>query len=334
MRLNVITSLCAVGLVATAAMSGCASEDPFAGGESSEGSGSGESGTPMTTAMPTTTAATTAMPTTVDSADATGDTSDTADSGSTDDGPVTTGTDACLDTPTRVVVLGDSIFTCVTAGGPEAEGCAPKMVQTHLSERFGPMAYENYAVNGAQTNDIPQNQLGNIPVGNPGHVVVLIYIGGNDLSGFIFSSDEDTIAGYDELRPELDADWAETFAFLQDPANFPDGTTILMNTQYNPFDDCTAPPYNLSETKIEMLRMYNEDLVAKADAQPNAYIADQHAPFLGHGHHYNVDSCPYYQDGAEYWMAAFDLIHPYGQGHVNIGNVINTLADELYAGCE
>lgn len=334
MRLISIASLCTVGLFAQAMMSGCASEDPFATGGSSEDSGSDSTAAPTTTMAPTTSPTTTATPTTGDSADATGDTSDTAVDGSTDDGPSTTGTSMCLDTPTRVVVLGDSIFTCVTAGGAEADGCAPKMVHNHMQERFGAMAYENYAVNGAQTNDIPQNQLGEIPVGNPGHTLVLIYIGGNDLSGFIFSSDEDTIAGYDEMRPELDANWAEIFAFLQDPANFPDGTTILMNTQYNPFDDCTAPPYNLSETKIEMLRMYNEDLVAKANAQPNAYIADQHAPFLGHGHHYNVSSCPYYQEGAEYWMAAFDLIHPYGQGHVNIGDVMNALADTLYTDCE
>jgi len=207
-------------------------------------------------------------------------------------------------------------------------------VHNWVSENVGPTAYENYAVNGAVTHDIPDEQLANIPVGMPGHTMVLIYIGGNDLSEYIFASDEDTVSGYTEKRPELDQNWADIFAFLQDPANFPDGTTIVMNNQYNPFDDCTAPPYNLSATKIDMLRMYNEDLVTKADANDNAYIADQHAPFLGHGHHYNVDSCRFYQADSEYWMTALDLIHPYGGGHVNIGDEMVAILEPLYAGCE
>lgn len=323
-------------LLASLSIAACSTEDPFAGDESTEGGSSGS----MTTTAPTTTAATTATttaPTTsAGTADGTDDGPGTEDDGpGTDDGPQpTTGTGECPPAPTRVVVLGDSIYTCVTAGGPDSANCAPKIVQTHVSEMLGETTYENFAVNGAVTEDIPNEQLAQIPVGMPGHTMVLIYIGGNDLSEYIFASDEDTIAGYEKKRPILDAHWATIFAFLQDPANFPDGTTILMNTQYNPFDDCTAPPYNLSATKIDMLHMYNEDLIAKADAQPNAYIADQHGPFLGHGHHYDVDSCPHFDPDAAYWMAVFDLIHPYADGHVNLGLVLNEVVDGIYAGCE
>lgn len=323
-------------LLAVLATAACAAEDPFAGDDESSGSGTSEAMTtaPSTSATtsPTTSATTASTSATTTSADATDDGPSTDDG--TDDGPPTTGTGECLPSPTRVVVLGDSIFTCVTAGGPDAAGCATKIVHNWVSENVGPAAYENYSVNGAVTHDIPDEQLAQIPVGMPGHTLVLIYIGGNDLSEYIFASDEDTVAGYMEKRPELDQNWADIFAFLQDPANFPDGTTIMMNTQYNPFDDCTAPPYNLSETKIEMLAMYNADLVAKADAQDNAYIADQHTPFLGHGHHYNVDSCPFYQPDSEYWMTALDLIHPYGNGHVNIGDEIVAILEPLYAGCD
>jgi hypothetical protein len=106
-----------------------------------------------------------------------------------------------------------------------------------------------------------------------------------------------------------------------------------MNTQYDPFDDCTAPPYNLSQTKIDLLNDYNDDLVAKADAD-NAHIADQHAPFLGHGHHYMVSSCPYYVEGADYWMqGGADLIHPNAAGHADIATNLQSLVDDLYA-CE
>ena len=318
-------------LIAATLPAACASEDPFAGDDST-GESTGSMATSATTTS--TSVATTASTTTAGSADGTDDGPATDTATGTDDGPSTTGEGECLPTPTRVVVLGDSIYTCVTAGGPDSAGCAPKIVQTHVSEILGPTTYENFAVNGAVTHDIPDEQLGMIPVGMPGHTLVLIYIGGNDLADYIFASDEDTIAGYAEKRPELDANWVDIFAFLQDPANFPDGTTILMNTQYNPFDDCTAPPYNLSATKIDMLHMFNEDLIAKAAAQPNAYIADQHGPFLGHGHHYRVDSCPHFIPDAEAWMIDLDLIHPYGAGHVNLGDELNLVVDGLYAGCE
>jgi lysophospholipase L1-like esterase len=229
-------------------------------------------------------------------------------------------------------VLGDSIFACSNVGGKDNEQCSAKALHTHLSEALGPMAYENLAVNGAVTHDIVTNQLDTIDVGTAGHVFVLIFIGGNDLQPFIYQSDDQTLEQYAEMRPELDADWAAIFEFMNDPANFPDGTTVMMNTQYNPFDDCTAPPEYLSQVKIDLLNEYNDDLVAKADAQANAAIADQHGPYLGHGHHYNDMSCPYFMEGADNWM--FDLIHPNVAGHANLATVLGARADEVYAACE
>ncbi len=314
------------------ATTACSKDDPFADqsgsedGSSSEGSGGSSD--------PTASSATATM--TQGSADATGDTGGPDDTGSAESDPTAddtaddTGAE-CPPTPVRFVVLGDSILACPNVGGKNGPGCAAKIVQEHISATVAPVGYENHAVNGAVTHDVPAEQLPGVPVGMPGHTIVLIYIGGNDLQPYIFSSDAETLEDYAEKRPILDKDWEDIFAFLNDPANFPDGVTVLMNTQYNPFDDCTAPPYNLSQTKIELLGDYNDDLVAKAEAQPNAWIADQHGPFLGHGHHYNVSSCPYYMEGAESWM--FDLIHPNFEGHANLAAVLNAVVDEIYAGC-
>jgi lysophospholipase L1-like esterase len=327
------------GLVsATLGIFGCAKDDPFA----DDGGDGDESGTTRASADDAAEMGPGTAPegdaTVADDAPADDDdttpTEDTApvDTGDSGNDGADTGTTDCPPTPTRVVVLGDSIFACTNVGGKDNEQCSAKALHTYLTEKLGPMAYENLAVNGAVTHDIVTNQLGTIDVGMNGHVLVLIFIGGNDLQPFIYQSDQQTLDTYAEIRPELDADWAATFEFLQDPANFPDGTTILMNTQYNPFDDCTAPPEYLSQVKIDLLNEYNADLVAKADAQPNAAIADQHGPYLGHGHHNDDPMCPYYMEGADNWM--FDLIHPNVAGHANLATVLSAKADEVYAACE
>jgi hypothetical protein len=316
---------------------GCAKDDPFAddGGDGDSGSTAGDTAADDDDAGP--------GPGTAPDGDATAEDATAADdapadsSGPGDDsGPADTGAETgtgdCPPTPTRFIVLGDSIFACTNVGGKDNEQCSAKALHTYLSDKLGPMAYENEAVNGAVTHDIVTDQLPGLSVGSAGHVFVLIFIGGNDLQPFIYQSDEQTEAEYMQIRPELDADWAAIFEFLQDPGNFPDGTTIVMNTQYNPFDDCTAPPWNLSPFKIELLGEYNADLVAKAGSQPNAAIADQHEHYLGHGHHYNVSSCPFYMEGAANWM--FDVIHPNVEGHAGLATVLSATSDEVYAGCE
>lgn len=321
----VMAGLCVVG---------CAKDDPFAddGGDDTGGSSQGDTATgsadgPGSNTTPGDTASMSGSDETP--TEETGPTDDTgpADTGNVDE----TGAGECPPTPTRFIVLGDSIFTCFNVGGKDDEQCSAKALHSYLTEAVGPMAYENIAVNGAVTNDVVTNQLPSLEVGMNGHTFVLILIGGNDLQPFIYESDQQTEATYNEIRPELDADWAEIFAFLQDPANFPDGTTVVMNTQYNPFDDCTAPPYNLSQFKSDLLDEYNDDLIAKAGAQPNAAIAEQHDPFLGHGHHYNVMSCPFYMEGADNWM--FDIIHPNVAGHASLATVLQAKSDEVYAGC-
>ena len=245
-----------------------------------------------------------------------------------EDGPVT-----CLPAPTRLIVLGDSIFACFGVGGKNAETCAAKRFHDHLRESIGAVSYENLAVNGAVTRDVAQNQLGTIDVGKPGHAVILVFIGGNDLAPFIFQSDAATETGYANLRPSLDEFWGRIFAFSQDPANFPDGATVLMNTQYNPFDECTADPYaTMTPFKHEMLADYNDDLVDKAQAQANAHIVDQVSTYLGHGHHFDKMQCPHYMPGSQGWM--FDLIHPNDAGHANLARQLAAKADALFVDCE
>lgn len=258
------------------------------------------------------------------------DTTDTADESSSGDPPP----GDCQPVPTRMVVLGDSIVACVGVGGKGSDDCAPKRLNDHLAATQGPLTYENLSVGGAVTRDIPQFQLDDIEVGIPGHVLVVIYIGGNDLSPYIFGSDQAALDGWNNTTgPEVAAAWEEILTFLGDETNFPDGVTLLINTQYNPFDDCTAPPYFVSETKIELLHAHNEALIDRAASREWGFHADQHPSYLGHGHYVNDPSCPYYDESFEGWMG--DLIHPNVLGHHHLADVMIEVADgQIYGGCE
>ncbi len=263
---------------------------------------------------------------------------DASPGGSTADAasPAGGGADAapaqCFTTPARYVVLGDSINACSTIGGKDDPRCAPKIHHEFLDKQYAPgITYENYAVAAAVTDDVVNSQLGTIPTGKPGHVLVNIFIGGNDLQPYIFISDSAAQTRFDSDLPRLLGLWDQIFAFFDDSSRFPDGVTIAMNTQYDPFDDCTAPPYNLSALKIALLRQFNGELLRLASERDNVVITDQHASYLGHGHHYNVSTCPYYIPGADNWMS--DPIHPNEAGHAHLASEWQKTADYLYGGC-
>ncbi|MEM6992300.1 MAG: GDSL-type esterase/lipase family protein [Myxococcota bacterium] len=238
---------------------------------------------------------------------------------------------ACQPTPERMVIFGDSIAACQGVGGTDSPDCAPKRFHSLYNESFFPTTYENLAVSGAKTADVVSDQIPAMQTGVPGHVFVVIYVGGNDLSPSLLMSDEMAQANFQSLSAELAAHWEQIFAFLEDPANFPDGVTLLMNSQYDPFDKCTSSPYNISQTKLELLVEYNVAMEGRAEAHEYAWLADQHAPFLGHGHHADAPECPFYEAGSAGWMN--DLIHPNEAGHGNIADVMAGVAATMYEGC-
>ncbi|CAN5916079.1 hypothetical protein BH11MYX3_BH11MYX3_11790 [soil metagenome] len=253
------------------------------------------------------------------------------------DGGLTDGTSsidaaprACAAKPSRVVVLGDSITACSVIGGPQNADCVSKKFSDYVIAQYGATTYQNLAVGGAKLSDIAA-QLNAIQPG-AGPALVVIYIGGNDLSPFIFQSDAQAMAAYDMIEPMLVSVYEAVFTKLANTTTFPNGAVLLMNTQYNPFDDCTASPYNLSAAKIAILHKFNDKVRAIADSHGNAAIVvDQFTPFLGHGHHYDVAACPHYMAGAASWMQ--DTIHANPAGNVDLANVMNGGADRLYRDC-
>jgi hypothetical protein len=237
----------------------------------------------------------------------------------------------CAPIPTRFVVIGDSIVDCTVIGGPDSPDCMSKQTFDYIKNNYAPdVTYLNVAVGGAQTDGMAQ-QLQNVP-GGPGHVLVMIYIGGNDLAPYIFQSDQAAMAAYEQILPGIVQDWQDMFAYFSDTERFPDGYTVIMNNQYTPFDDCTAAPYYLSQTKANLLHMFNVVLgdIANQYFQTTILI-DQFTPFLGHGHHFDNASCPHYQPNMEGYMA--DLIHANAHGNVHLSNQVAKGVDQLYKNC-
>ncbi len=64
-------------------------------------------------------------------------------------------------------------------------------------------------------------------------------------------------------------------------------------------------------------------------AQKNgAMLTDQYTPFLGHGHHFMVMTCPHYMTDAVGWMD--DIIHPNAAGHEDLFQQWKKVADRMY----
>lgn len=239
---------------------------------------------------------------------------------------------ACKPAPERIIVVGDSITACSVVGGPNDAACVSKQLADYVIAEYAPGAsYENHAVGGAELVDL-EDQLAGIPAGD-GPALIVAYLGGNNLAPYIFASDNAALEAWEQIQGEMRQTWTSAIAALADDPRFPDGVTWLMNTQYSPFDECTASPYNLSAVKHEIIRDYNDTLVSIAnDAGDAAIIARHYEGYLGHGHHVGVADCPHYAPGTTPFMR--DTIHANAAGNAFLATNMQAAADRLYRDCE
>lgn len=241
--------------------------------------------------------------------------------------------------PARYIVLGDAIPEALTGlDGPDDPANGFLMMREYIKSKYKAtdLTYENLAKAGTATKDVPAEQLDRVDTSKPGHVLVNIHVGGNDLAAFILKSDKAAQDAFDGTMSQAEADWESMFAFFEDKSKFPDGATFIVNTQYNPFDDCTELHnlFRVSEVKIGLMKQFNERLANLAKARDNAIVADQYSVFLGHGHHYDNDKCPHFSAGNDYWLVGgTDLTHINKQGYAAMAKVFEGVADTLYAGC-
>jgi hypothetical protein len=214
------------------------------------------------------------------------------------------GLDACRPRPSRFIVLGDSIADC---SGVSHDDCAADRIAAHLKAVVGPeLVFETRAKAGSVVADLA-GQAATIE-GGDGHVYVWMYAIGNDLLHGI-SDPAPLVAGYQVV-----------FDYFNDTSRFPDGATFLLNTQYDPYDQCTIPtaadPSSPAVTKL-LLDMNQAVFLDVAEARSDTVAVDQLPDFLGHGQNADTTGCPYCRADNSTWVMA---VHPTPAGHQHIAD--------------
>lgn len=241
--------------------------------------------------------------------------------------------------PTSLAILGDASPAGVTVGGTKDDKNAFKILHGHLKSELGlsELGYENYASDGAKFVELDQKQMLEVSTSTDGPVMVVVHAGSHDLAGYLFKSDQDA-------KDDFDGEWVKSHkslknlvAHFENKDKFPKGATIVINTLYNPFDDCQEY-YKLvirvSEVKTELMGKFNQKLRDFAAEYDNIVIADQHPAFLGHGHHHDNEKCPHYKSGSDYLMkGGADNTNLSTKGHAFMGNVLKTTVDKMFKGC-
>ncbi len=331
--MNIQSGTIALLLVAVSASTACGSggSDPFGNGSGTQSSGSGGGDNSSSGSVGSSGVG--------GSSSGTGGSSGgvTADGGGGTDGAAATGGGiACGTTPTRYIVLGHSVAACYAVGGPTSEQCALKSTETYLAGKFPGLAYENYAVDGALIADVVNTQLPKV-AGSSGNVFVNLYIGGNDLAAHLYEPDATAQQSWTNLQPAAIQNMNTILSYFEDETKFPGGATILVNSQYNPFDECvTATNPYATALKQNIIKQFNALLVTIASGHKSAAVVDQYGDVLGHGDNYNQATsnasppvaCPHYVAGNASWMA--DLIHPNTLGHVVLGKQMTAAVDTVF----
>lgn len=227
------------------------------------------------------------------------------------------GFDGCRPTPSRFVILGDSIASCYAV---DPAHCGPLLIGDYVKTNFAPnLTVTSYAVSGATLADLPA-QAQNVSSG-PGHVVVWIYILGNDI--VLRHVDYDAWGN----------DWNATFAYFTDKSRFPDGVTFLLNTQYGIYDQCPHPVgggFSASAEAQRLLESVNKNVfIDLAIERSDTVTIDQYPDWLGHGDNANVRGCPYCGKDNATWMAS-DRIHPNDLGNAHIAAKWKSVLERLF----
>lgn len=214
-----------------------------------------------------------------------------------------------------LVVLGDSISAGAGASRPALSygrllhGNEPSRWPgaSDLEDRFGDLELVDGSRGGATTEDVLREQLlavsARLPDPAPGHVIVVMTVGGNDLmaaarDGSIFARREETL---DAIADRLD----RAVGHMRDSERFPDGVSVYVAAVYDPSDGTGgAGECGLALPDApEVIAALNERYVARARARGFA-VVDASGHFLGHGHTVGP---------LRGWFA--DCVHPNDRGH-------------------
>jgi lysophospholipase L1-like esterase len=248
------------------------------------------------------------------------------------------GIDVCRPVPTRMVVLGDSIASCLFSFDPDGSTiCAPDLIADYLRAHYAPtLEYESHAYPGAVTADGLTQAEAVTP--GPGHVLVWVYLGGNDIAPCVLPDMQQAMTCVDNVIASLTSEWKPIVDYFSDPARFPDGVTFMLNTQYGLKDECQNPGAAFLGTTPELdqkLQEYNQRLfIDPALARLDTVAVDQYPDWLGHGAFADNARCPHcYRDDNTRWLF-FDGVHPNATGQRHIASKWEIAIDRIYGACK
>ncbi len=233
--------------------------------------------------------------------------------------------------PVRLIFLGDSIT--IGEGASPYSNSYPALLQDNNDGEWPdhgdadlatlyPGITEVYDVSrgGAVTADVNNTQIpdleSQLTLPAAGETIVVMTIGGNDAQGAL-----NPFADPDAIRDTALANFEDTVAWFQDPANFPDGAYIYATNVYEPSDgvgqvdacffgfDYTAQLPTLDEVNDGMY-----DLAVDLGFSS----VDMHGHFLGHGfNNKDATNVNYHPNDHTRWLDD-DCIHPNNRGHHEI----------------
>lgn len=336
-NLSSITSpLALVALLAASSVAACGTSDasPYGNASSSSSSGGGEGSSSGGGSGGSTAGSSSGGVSGSGSSSGGGVTG--GDAGTSSGGGADGGSPGCGEKPARYIVVGHSVAACYAVGGPTSEQCASKSVETYMAMKYPGLTYENYAVDGALIADVVNNQLPMI-AGGASPVFVNVFIGGNDLAAHLYEPDATATQSWMNLEPGAMQNMNTIVSYFEDKTKFPGGAVVMINSQYNPFDECVTSAYSYASTvKQNIIKEFNQDLLTKVvGAHKSAVYVEQYGDLLGHGDNYNQatsttgTACPHYMSGAADWMA--DLIHPNALGHVQLAKQMTAAVDLAYS---
>lgn len=232
----------------------------------------------------------------------------------------------------KLVFVGDSI----TQGTPPTP--AAQFYRTVLGDRlaakFPGIEVVECAENGARMDDL-QGQLDQcFPGPEPKRSLVIMTMGGNDLSNWATNMlpEDEAIADAEVVANEL----RNAIGTLKDPAMFPAGAFFIFSNVYEytdgtaELDSCpTASLIGLSGTYTQGANAlaHLEELMMEiaVDTQTDMILMGEE--FCGHGYRRDLQNTCYVGPDAENW---FDIscIHPTPAGHEVIADLFELVVDE------
>jgi len=250
-------------------------------------------------------------------------------------------------TPVRLIVLGDSISDGTGASAASLQYANllannndtqyPTEATTDLQSRYGgadagAFPVLHIAVGGATTYSMWRDQLPALRNMFPirGHSLAVITIGGNDLVAALASGG----APDGQVLTDAINYLTQTATFLHDPANFPDGVSLVLATVYDPTDgegfarNCFLnlrvpqfiPGLDVWRERYRMLGM-----------SMNFAVVDALGHFHGHAKNYMHVCNPYYDTANPVqWFSTADCIHPGDLGHNEFRRLFFQAVDPTY----